>query len=80
VASVASPVCVNSIDEEDHLLGQCSCGRPWRLLAEDVAPIRGRWFDALVMGCSDCGDRRRAVFDVSAFFEPRTSAWVRALA
>lgn len=75
-----SPVCVTSIDEEDRLLGECSCGRPWRLLSEEVAPISGRWFDALVVGCPDCGSRRRAIFDVSAFFSPPTSAWARVLA
>ena len=80
LANVDSPVRVTSIDDEDRLLGACSCGRPWCLLAEDVAPIRGRWFDALVVGCPDCGGRVRAIFDVTAFFEPQTSAWARALA
>jgi hypothetical protein len=74
---VARAVEVPSIDAEDELLGCCECGGKWLVRAEDVAPIRNHWYDALVVACSRCGRCRRAVFDVTAFFSPPTYAWVR---
>lgn len=72
------PIAVDSIDEEDHALGECACGGAWSLASEDVAPIHGHWYDALVVRCTGCGDSRRAIFDVTRFFTPPTHAWARA--
>lgn len=71
------PVSVGSIAEEDAILGRCSCGGQWYLVAEEVAPIRRRWYDALVVRCSRCGEASRAIFDITKFFEPRGTAWTR---
>lgn len=68
---------VRSVDEEDAWLGNCDCGNSWRLVAEDVVPLSHRWFDALVLSCSRCGGTRRAVFDITSFFTPPSSAWAR---
>lgn len=67
---------VLSVDEEDEILGACDCGRAWALAGEMVAPVRGHWYDALVVRCLGCGQVRRAIFDITAFFEPPTHAWV----
>jgi len=71
---------VNSVDDEDAQLGVCACGSGWALAAEEVAPIRGRWYDALVVRCRGCGSVRRAVFDITSFFEPPSHAWLEASA
>jgi hypothetical protein len=71
------PILVDSVDAEDRALGACACGGSWTLASEDVAPIGGRWFDALVVRCGRCGEHSRAVFDVTTFFEPPTHAWAR---
>lgn len=70
-------VAVRSVEEEDAWLGTCDCGHPWRLVAEDVVPLSNRWFDALVMGCTGCVRTRRAIFDITSFFNPPSSAWAR---
>jgi hypothetical protein len=75
-----SAVVVRSVDEEDAYLGTCGCGAPWRLIAEEVAPVRSRWYDALVVGCRSCGGTRRAVFDITGFFDPPSHAWLDAIA
>ena len=74
---VARPVCVESIEDEDRVFGICSCGSTWSVAHEDVVPLRGRWYDALVMKCRSCGAVVQAVFDVTPFFQPATFAWVR---
>jgi uncharacterized Zn finger protein len=74
---VNEAVVVQSVDEEDAVLGACACGQAWHLAAEEVVPIRNRWYDALVVRCSACGEVRRAVFDITAFFEPPSRAWLR---
>ncbi len=68
---------VDSIDEEDAILGVCgcACGREWRLAAEEVVPIMNRWYDALVVTCPACGEIRRALFDITSFFSPPSNAW-----
>lgn len=71
-------IVVASVDEEDRLLGHCSCGSAWRLVSEDVVPIWNRWYDALVLRCTSCGTSRRAIFDVTSFFVPQSWAWVGA--
>jgi hypothetical protein len=73
-----SVIPVGSIEEEDAVLGTCACGNSWIVAGEEVAPIRGRWYDALVVRCGGCGLVRRAVFDVTSFFSPPTHAWVAA--
>jgi hypothetical protein len=72
-----APVRVRSMDEEEHLLGKCPCGGEWKLMSEDVVPLQDRWYDALIMRCPTCGEWRRAIFDISAFFEPHGQAWSR---
>lgn len=69
---------VRSIEEEDAFLGACECGSAWVVAGEEVVPLRGNWYDALVVRCSQCGFVRSAVFDVTAFFEPPTHAWAMA--
>lgn len=69
---------VRSVEEEDALLGRCCCGYPWQLVAEDVVPLSRRWYDALVFRCTGCRGTRRAVFDITSFFTPPSTAWVRA--
>lgn len=66
---------VQSVDEEDVVLGACPCGSRWTIAGEEVAPVRHRWYDALVVRCSNCGQVRRAVFDITPFFDPPTHAW-----
>lgn len=73
-SNIAIPV--RSVDEEDALLGSCACGGNWRLVAEEVAPLQRRWYDALVLCCSRCGSPRRAIFDITQFFEPVGKAWM----
>lgn len=71
-------VSVRSIEEEDAFLGTCDCGSNWAVACEEVAPLRGHWYDALVVRCRTCGVVRSAVFDVTSFFEPPTHAWAMA--
>jgi len=71
-------VAVTSVEEEDRLLGTCSCGSAWRLASEDVVPISRRWYDALVLCCPSCGASIRAIFDITPFFVPHSRAWARA--
>lgn len=71
------PIAVRSVEEEDEILGVCACGSAWRLVAEQVVPIRNHWYDALVVRCSRCGEVHRAVFDITPFFAPPSNAWVR---
>lgn len=66
---------VTSIDEEDEHLGRCECGGDWRVRAEDVVPLNGRWYDAVVVVCQTCGRANRAVFDVTQFFVPNPGVW-----
>ena len=75
---VDKPLAVDSIEDEDRALGACGCGGAWSLASEDVAPIHGHWYDALVVRCNQCGEHRRAIFDVTPFFTPPTHAWTRA--
>jgi len=70
-------IAVASIEEDDQLLGQCSCGSTWRMVSEDVVPISKRWYDALVVRCFYCGASRRAIFDITSFFVPESWAWAR---
>lgn len=77
---MASPICVRSVEEEDAVLGRCRCGQRWALAAEDVVPLRGRWYDALVLRCVYCGSSHNALFDITAFFEPPSHAWLNATA
>lgn len=72
-----SVLVASSVAHEDVLLGTCECGGSWRLSYEEVVPLSGRWFDAIVMRCATCGEYRRAVFDITSFFEPPTLAWSR---
>lgn len=74
---MARPVRVASVEEEEHVLGVCPCGSSWALAHEEVVPVRGRWYDALVMKCRTCGSVCRAVFDITPFFEPVSLAWAR---
>lgn len=62
------PISVRSIAEEDRHLGACPCGGSWKLAAEDVVPLGGRWYDALVMKCQRCGDYGRGIFDITSFY------------
>jgi hypothetical protein len=75
---MTSPLRVLSIDEEDTILGNCRCGSDWAVASEDVVPVQHRWYDALVVRCDSCGSVQRAVFDNTAFFEPRIRAWLHA--
>ena len=77
---MASPVRVCSVDEEDAILGLCRCGNRWALVAEEVVPLRSRWYDALVVRCVSCGSVQRALFDITAFFQPYSHAWLEATA
>lgn len=70
-------VVVESVDEEDAILGRCTCGSDWALVGEEVAPVRDHWYDALVVRCVGCNQVRRQIFDITAFFDPPTHAWSR---
>jgi len=48
-------VVVESVDEEDAVLGRCACGCGWAFIGEEVAPVRDHWYDALVVRCVGCG-------------------------
>jgi hypothetical protein len=78
MTAVLVPIPVASVAEEDMHLGQCECGGRWHLVAEEVAPINRRWYDALVLRCERCRDTNRAIFDITRFFEPSGNAWARA--
>ena len=39
-----APIQVDSLSEEDQLLGSCPCGGGWTVAYEDVVPLAGRWF------------------------------------
>jgi hypothetical protein len=69
-------VVVESVDEEDAVLGRCVCGCGWSVVGEEVAPVRDHWYDALVVRCVGCGQVRRKIFDITPFFEPPTHAWI----
>lgn len=71
------PLLVSSVAEEDALLGRCECSGLWHLVAEEVAPIHRRCYDALVVRCGSCRVASRAIFDITKFFEPRGKAWTR---
>lgn len=77
MTAVLVPIPVSSVAEEDRLLGQCECGGRWHLVAEEVAPINRRWYDALVLKCEACGETNRAIFDITRFFQPMGNAWAR---
>ena len=68
---------VDSLADEQRSLGKCDCGGTWNLLMEDVVPLESRWYDALVVRCDRCGTVDRALFDITAFFEPKGLAWSR---
>jgi hypothetical protein len=72
-----TPIPVASLDEEVLQLGCCSCKRKWRLACEDVIPLSGHWYDALILTCPSCGLVKRAIFDITPFFDPRGRAWTR---
>jgi len=72
-----APIQVDSLSEEDQLLGSCPCGGGWTVAYEDVVPLAGRWFDSLVVKCCECGYYLRALFDVTRFFEAKSWAWSR---
>ena len=72
-----SAVTVGTIEEEDRVMGMCSCSGRWRLDGEAVRPLRGRWLDRLSMKCEACASRRTFVFDITRFFVPRTKVWTR---
>jgi len=71
------PVPVASWEEEEELLSRCDCGGEWRLAHEEVVPVSEHWYDALIVKCATCCALRRAIFDITSFFEVRTHAWVR---
>jgi hypothetical protein len=64
-----------SIEDEEAVLGICECGADWSLMSEHVIPLRGRWYDSLVVACPICGRYRRAVFDITSFFVPAPKVW-----
>jgi hypothetical protein len=75
---VFSPVrTVSSIDQEEELIGECSCGGAWQMIRNAVAPIRGRWYDDVAVRCEECGTLRVFEFDVSQFIEVRPQVWSR---
>jgi hypothetical protein len=66
---------VESIEEEDHSMGLCSCSGAWRLAGNAVWPKTGRWIDHVDVTCSNCGARRAFEFDVTSFIEARPGIW-----
>lgn len=66
---------VQSVDEEDHLMGACSCSGSWVPAREVVAPFRGGWLDFLTVRCAACGSVRLFTFDITGFFLPRPGVW-----
>jgi hypothetical protein len=69
------PAAVHGLDEEDALMGACTCNSSWHLARNVVWPVAGRWHDLIGVVCPACGARREFVFDVTAFFEPRPGVW-----
>jgi hypothetical protein len=63
------------VEEEDRVMGACSCSGRWTLAGETVRPVRGRWLDWLFVKCESCGAREDFLFDITTFFVPLTSAW-----
>lgn len=68
---------VSSIDDEDRLMGTCTCSGAWRMSGNAVEPFRGRWLDLVVVACSACGSTRVFGFDITTFFEARPGIWSR---
>jgi hypothetical protein len=66
---------VSSVDDEDRLMGTCACSGAWRMAANAVEPVRGRWLDLVVVTCSACGAKRMFGFDITAFFDARPGIW-----
>lgn len=66
---------VQSIDEEDELIGRCRCGSPWRLIRNIVEPVSGAWLDFVGLRCPACDSRAIFTFDVTSFFEARPGVW-----
>ena len=67
---------VGTLLEEEQRVGQCpSCNLPWQLRYEAVVPARGVWFDELAFHCTQCGETRSFVFDITSFFEARPGVW-----
>lgn len=66
---------VPNVEDEDLLMGKCECGGSWALAAEEVVPVRLRWYDSLVMTCRSCRQHRRYLFDITPFFDPRPGVW-----
>lgn len=68
---MARPIRVNSVAEEENLIVPCVCGgRVLETASDEVALVRGRWFDALVVVCASCGRTTPWLFDITSFFEP----------
>lgn len=70
-----APVAVQRTEDEDALMGACPCGGEWRLRSNEVAPVTGRWHDRLAVVCEHCGQPKRFVFDITAFFVSRPGIW-----
>lgn len=67
---------VDSVDEEEAVIGVCDCGSATRAtVSEELLPIRARWYDSLVLRCNGCGQFVARVFDVTSFYEPRPGVW-----
>lgn len=66
---------VRSVDEEDAVMGRCSCGNSWALARNAVSPRSGVWLDVVGMLCQSCGSRAEFAFDVTSFFEARPGVW-----
>ncbi len=66
---------VGDLDEEDRLMGGCSCRGSWRVTSESVEPVGGRWLDVLEVRCASCERIRQFTFDVTSFFSPRPGIW-----
>jgi predicted Zn finger-like uncharacterized protein len=69
---------VTSVADEERVLDVCpACANPWRLVSEKLYPLDGRWVDALVVRCSRCGVLRRALFDITSFYDAPAQVWAR---
>jgi len=71
------PVAVLSVEEEEALVAPCrKCGASAVVVvSEDLWPIAGRWYDALVFRCDACRAVAPWVFDITAFYEPAPGLW-----
>jgi hypothetical protein len=72
----AIPV-VGCIEDEDRQIGRCECGGLRRLRSEEVIPRAGRWFDSLVVMCTECGMPSGHIFEITPFYQARPRVWAR---